>query len=376
VIGQRRRALVINAENGKDRWTALQDAALSGEPFAVTVADDLLALDFDHGHPATCRAFYDALVARGIRPVLVGSGPNPDRMHLFARVADPKQLAALKAEARAQRFDVRDVIRPPFAPHRTAGRSQLLEPRRLRKNKAGVACYVPDPVEALARLRRTRKRQRLTPRIWALLRDGDRTQRYVSRSHAMQAIVTPMVRFDWSFDTIKRLLLDPKNKGGRHLQERPAYDQARVLKLSIRNAREHIANEGDRPDFEATRAQLAECYAHAAVHPWPKQAGSMQRALLTVLYQVSESAGSLTFTMSERELSERAGMARMTVRKHTAALEAGGWIGRRRIGKHSGWTILRPFTSSPEAMGGRDMSGLNLDQGHDVFSHRCRFSRA
>jgi len=132
-------ALLIDRDNKRIRWVPIASAVASLLSFAVDVAADVLAADFDDRDGQRLAAVLaNDLAPLGIPSVLVASG-RPGHAHLFARVADVTLLDVFKARAKELGGDVRRTIRPPLAPHRMG-----LTPRLLRPT---------DPQEALRVLR-------------------------------------------------------------------------------------------------------------------------------------------------------------------------------------------------------------------------------
>jgi hypothetical protein len=123
-----------------DGWASIEAAAQSGRAFCVAPADDLLVCDGDTDETAEHLVELASAIreARGL-PVIIRSGGNGNRHHVFGRIPDRREREQLSAIARALGFDVRHGgarIRPPLSPHPGGGRSAVVEPT--------------DPSEALA----------------------------------------------------------------------------------------------------------------------------------------------------------------------------------------------------------------------------------
>jgi hypothetical protein len=121
-------ALLIDRDNRRIRWMPIAEAVALLAAFAVEVADDILAVDFDYLDGERLAALLaNDLAALGVPSVLVASG-GPGRAHLFARIADLALLDVFKARAKELGGDVRRTIRPPLAPHRLGLRPRLISP--------------------------------------------------------------------------------------------------------------------------------------------------------------------------------------------------------------------------------------------------------
>ncbi len=196
--------MLITPKNGNGGWMPVVRAVRSGDAFCVEVADDVLAIDDDFSQGDRTRAFAQAAFRRNVRCILLASG-QADRYHLFAKVENKRLRAELRETADKLGLDVRNVIRPPLAPHRLGGASRLLDPI--------------DELEALARLIAPRGFKGLSPRMIVLLRKGDLLGRYATRSEVFQAIVQACMGVGMGFEAAFDLLRDCDNVGGEKLHE-------------------------------------------------------------------------------------------------------------------------------------------------------------
>ena len=260
------RALLLHADNARDRWVDIREAAESSRPFAVEVSPDVLAVDVDD--PDLVPKVYelrDRLQAHGYHPVLITSG-QPGHLHLLCRVADPEHLETYKQAAKTARFDVRYSIRPPGAPHRLGLPVQFLDP--------------VDPLVALAALRATAPPQ-LSPRMNRLLRTGDNaTLGYKSRSEMHLALALAAVNAGWTERQLLDVLLDPLNAAGERLRERSRATAQREVRRCWTKA---LARSTEYPairDREAARREIGRIRSLVEASPWRGRGGASAWAVL------------------------------------------------------------------------------------------------
>ena len=336
-----RPAMLLNPDNTLAGYMPLARALQRGRTFFVEVADDVLAVDSDRpADTVSVERFAQELRERDLKPVLVDSGGGPGRRHLFARVPTPNLLKALKTEARDRGLDVRPTIRPPLALHRQGGRSTLIEPR--------------DPIQALAALL-PRQCRRLSPESYALLRMGDRTGRYRSRSEVTLALALAMVNARWPEAAITRALLDPKNIGGVKVQElartrgeRRA--RAYVGRLYARASERWQASPPRREERESARAAVAGLRHFVEHMAWRGKAGGTDSVVILAHLEIAHRLAATMYNASARQIAEATGAHRITVQRSHRRLVRAGWLVCERTGRGSEattWTLLRLPDSLP-----------------------------
>jgi DNA-binding MarR family transcriptional regulator len=360
------RALRLDAQNQADGWVPIHTAVAAGVAFAVEVDQNVLSVDADGAEVAPAvQALADSLRHGGYAPVVVASG-RPGHLHLHCRIADPDVRYGAAARAREGGLDVRRVIRPPLAPHRLGLSVMLLQPE--------------DPAVALARLTRTASSPasspppecRLSVRLRALLRQGDRDQRYRSRSEVVMALALAFVNAGLTLGDLVTVLLDTRNAAGdkvRELAARRGLPAARRwvalawAKAEVRaNQYPAFRNGGD------VRGEISRIRAAAKAAPWRGMAGGSDWAVLQAHLQIAERVDRLTYRASAREVAELAGVSAKTASKAHKRLRNRGWL--RYAGRVAGpgaafrWTLARPrhvttvhnLLTPPEG-GGRTVTG-------------------
>jgi hypothetical protein len=301
--------------------TKIVEAVAGGACFVVEVLDEILAVDQDDPEQESdLMNLCDRALAQGLRPILLASGSR-GRHHLFVRIEDRSTREELAGAAQQRRLDVRRSIRPPLAPHRRGGASQLVFPK--------------DPEEALRDLRPRRPRPPLTERMERLLAYGEGENRYPSRSEAEEAVALAAVNADWCYEEFREALLDDHNAIGDKARElrgtpRGPWTAERYLALTWQKALERWVQE---PPFLARSELLAEIQAAIDSSPWPGRTGTTDYAILEAMLEIAQEAGSPVFTASHRQIAERAGVSHKTVSKAVSAEQRlGRWVERLRIG--------------------------------------------
>lgn len=121
-------ALLLTPDNDGAGW--VRRLEVDGQAFAVRIRDGLIGCDFDRANAATAaRWLVSQADTAGVTSLLVASG-QPGRFHVWLNVGgcDSVTSATIVGAAKAAGADVRQVIRPPLAPHRLGGRAELLQP--------------------------------------------------------------------------------------------------------------------------------------------------------------------------------------------------------------------------------------------------------
>jgi hypothetical protein len=317
--------MLIDADNKCAGWAKLESAAVCGEPFAVEVADDVLALDCDDEAIAShLFSIANELKRSGLVPVVVNSG-QPGHLHLFCRVDDPERLAGCKNMARDARLDVREGdcrIRPPLSPHRLAC------PVSLATNHSPIeALRALSPKPAVRRVPTAMMRKCLTGKNTGP--DKSRSALLLSCARSARANGwTAREAFDWLLahpGTRMAERLSEEKDGWlywfRHVWNHPGYnpirDQHALAETieSVRMAAAELCGDG-----RAGRARLKAFHAHCSV-AWK--------------------AGDLKYGLSDRQLSELMGVSLPTARKHNRWLIACGLVTREEKGMAKWASVYR-----------------------------------
>jgi hypothetical protein len=190
-VARRSRALLIDADNDKERWVTLPEAVRSGQAFVVELAAEILAIDCDE--PSRVGAVEQLAVALredGEVPILLASG-RPDHRHLFCRIGERNKREYYRARAKQEGLQVRSAIRPPLAPHRLGLSVALLNPTD--PATALAALRPADTGDTQRRTRRPQPSRPLSDHLSGLLRTGDfRDGGYSSRSDGPRAEPHPV----------------------------------------------------------------------------------------------------------------------------------------------------------------------------------------
>ncbi len=329
------RALLLNPDNTRDRWVSLVEAAKAERPFAVEVAEDVLAVDSDRQElEERVRGLAEHLRLDGLRPVLVASG-QAGHLHLFCRIRDASLLARYKERARALRLDVRSAIRPPLVVHRLGLPVALLDPE--------------DPAEALAALTPPTNPP-LSPRMADLLRSGDREDRYGKtgkRSSVIMAIVTGMVSAGWPLDEGFHALRDRSNRGGEKVQERAEGSAWQYVAACWAKAEAMVANHPTIRDRAAALHVIAEVRAAVEAHLWKGTSGATDRRVIEAHLRIATQTGKLAYGAAVRTVADLAGCGLEAVVKSHARLRHQGWLkletgARPSAGRPNIWSLRIP----------------------------------
>lgn len=334
--------------------------SLPSGPYAVYLHDvegnaPILALEFDGDGNVGSEAINlaERLRTVGIRFVLCASG-RPGHHHVFVTVQPSLRAGTVKSlldglHAGAPSLDrspMRNVrtgaIRPPLAPHRLGGYSQLLHPTD--PEEALALLIKPNPAEALqqavteiARPSRSHVNLRggltilqrpLSEATECLLREGDRSGHYRSRSEAEAALVLGLVDAGWSAERIQAAAEDPSYAGFPKFREKLARsprDAHRYLQRTLTSA---LARASSKPPTRGQVKDDLQKLAGVALnwHPGGRTA-AVDRAVLLAHVRAAIAAGSRTHGLSVRQGAEWAGVAdHRTVARARRRLSQRGWI--------------------------------------------------
>jgi DNA-binding transcriptional ArsR family regulator len=333
VADPRHRAQYLDEDNwGTGEWDNVGVAARSGRAHMVTVADDVLAFDLDtDDHVAAAKSLI-AKLRKDDRPVLLVPSGRAGHCHLWTVVADPQAREHWNARARARGISPRKVMRPPGSPHRS-GLPIKLE---------------IDALEflAAAQIERTQREHdddRHRPDFWLkTLRTGRCWLRDdTSLSNLVWIIANRAIEAGWSYSRLRAALADPDNAGGASFRAKAAKRGTEaaeewlsqfVWPKAVRTAGQPSGS--DRAPFEDVQEQLAQVRAAVGRARWPGVAGATDRACLLVRIERAQSCGVRSVNMSDREVSEAAGVSRKTVGNSNRRLRAAGWL---RLNQRGGW---------------------------------------
>jgi hypothetical protein len=322
-------ALLIDADNRPLGRCSIEEAASNGRAYAVEVAEDIFASDADT--PETAQYLENKLLPlleeSRVEPVLVASG-GTGRRHLLARIDDPELLRVFVTLSRRSGCDVRRVIRAPLAPLRLGHRTEILHPRdpadALRRLK-------PRPSTSSTRPRNVRHNRNLSPRIFDLIRNGDSTGRYPSRSEIVMAIALSTINANLPEESLWKMLTEENNRGGEKVQEILSNKGERAARQYVARAyakgRAHAATT---PPFRCDTDLLRAINEFELAVDLPAYAdrftgrnGSTDRAVIQGFIGVARRCGSIEFDLSLRQLCEHAGISsRQAVRASLSRLEA------------------------------------------------------
>ncbi len=330
----RPRPFLLDAKNrraGDCRTVA--EAAGTGRPYVVTVAPDVLAWDADtDAQAAAAERLASELVALGVPALLHGSG-RPGHRHLWAVVPDRTTRARYTEQAAALGLAApRSVMRPPGSPHRLELDVEPVD------DPAGFV----DAVEAAraAALDLDRPLARLDWR--ALLTTGRFPRGWTgegSPSSMVWHAAIGAIRAGVTLDAFRAQLADPANLGGTAYRDRldrrgKSHADHWLPHYVWPSAAERAARTVTPPaDAEAARAHLSALRDAIDAHRWRGMSGATDRAVLVALVARAEARGSLTPSMSHRELAEAAPCSRSTVHRAIPRLVAAGWLTIARVGR-------------------------------------------
>lgn len=302
-------ALLIDRDNRSHGRVSIRKAARSGMSFAVELADDMVGLDVDRREAAQwVRNFLvEQLETRKIPMVVLNSG-TPGHLHVFAHVPDSDFKREIETAARFAGCTVRvgQRIRPPLSPHRCGLQISLISPAA--PVEALNALARPKPIEIHSR------RRSFSGRIFALLREGDRESKYLSRSEVVQALALAAVNAELSEAWLLKVCLDPKNRGGEKVQElartNGEAEAQRYVARVYRNAHQFAAAN---PPFRNRSAAFAkideiERAVDGDAGRWKGRAGATDRVVLEAHFKIALRSGGLEHGASVREIALLAGI--------------------------------------------------------------------
>lgn len=388
--GHKARAGWEDLEN-LERLAATDPDRLCRLPFAVTVADHVLAIDCDTGEAADAahqiaRWCTDA----GATPVLARSG-RPGHLHLWCVTNNPALHRACVRHAARAGADVRTgkYMRPPGAAHTTStdthidgglpaaidalavtvlpggeisaadtdeqrragtadrnGHPPRTAPRAAAPSNPTKASPAPATNEIAQRAAGRLAASTLTSTTLELLRNGDGGG---DRSVTLQRILVGMVNRGWGIDSAWDALMVRRHHGAEKLHDR--YDRYgpdaawAYLTHSWDRAVAWVTAHPPQGCDEHTAATIDRFAAEADTHHWAGEAGASAWMVLHTLCIIGRRGPGLTLGASERELAERSALSRTTVHNALEHLMATGWITRVEVGRGPRASVWRLETS-------------------------------
>lgn len=176
---------------------------------------------------------------------------------------------------------------------------------------------------------------RAYPRKARRLLNGDRCDRYETRSEAEHAIVTVLVNAGYSFAEIVSAFNNNPAAGKYAELQHGNPDHAREwLRHSYNEARGWCVTQS------AGRRNALELINYAQSIPWRGRSGSSQRAVFIAHCALAYRCGGPTYHASMRDVAELAGLDKNTASAATARLCAAGAI---KFVQQSAYTFARRF---------------------------------
>lgn len=334
--------------------------------YVRSVSPDILAVDFDKNEPATGAArLYLALRERGYLPVLLASGGDGGRRHVFCRVPEAEQgpMIALAQELRGNH---RTEMRPPLARHKLGGRGNLLLPE--------------DPEESLRRLHSS-PGSPLGGKTSELLHTAYAAR--MDRSELLQSLAVGVINRDWTWEEFVLLIGTPGTLAHELFVSR---SQSRGPEQTWQWARQYTWDsavayvEANPPVAGHTHAPLLpSLLAYDAATAWPGRSGPARRAVFLALARCYATYGTQPFHASRRKLLELSGLGSTnTVSAALHALEEAKVIVRRsRVanaatdehGATDAWSFDGTVIRRAEGEPALDILSRRL-VGHDLFNYR------
>lgn len=326
-VARRARALLIDAGNRSLGWAPLDEAvrrACVGHcTFAIEVKEDLLAVDLDLDVDAEARAvafsrLVEAITLAGGEALVWASG-RPGHRHLLVRMEAGPGRAGVEAWARAAGLDVRQVIRPPLAPHRSG-----LEVHLSSVHTPGAAldalAVMADPDAVLLAL----GRRRLSARMRAVLRRGHEVGGYPSASEGRMALALALRAADGSPGLLRALLGDAGNALGATFRARSARWQDQEVQRLWARAGDYLVARADAGSVELARVR-GWCRALESGR-WVGMGGASELALAEALGRRALEAGRCRVLCPLATAALGAGVSLATARRGLRRLVDKGWV--------------------------------------------------
>lgn len=317
------RPFYIGADNVRTGTaSSLTEAIASARPYAMTVADDVIALDLDtDADVIAADDLADRLIAEGW-PVLRTASGRAGHRHLWAVIPSPADRADVVDDIEARGLPrPRPVMRPPLSPHRLD----------LPVTAVDDVDIFLDAVLAARSVVRPRDTWR------DILRTGHHRGRDKSGSATVWRICIGAARDGLTVDDVRPLLADRRNRGGhgyrRRIADRGIDAADRWLDRHVWPSAAKRAASPPPADAADARGRLQDVANRVDRHHWAGVAGATDRAVLTAIIARGMTRGSITPSMSYREIAEAAPCGLRTVQRATTRLIASGWLQVARWGR-------------------------------------------
>jgi hypothetical protein len=317
------RPFYIGPDNVRTGTAAsLTEAIASGLPYALTLADDVMALDLDTAEAvAAAEVLADRISADGW-PVMRTTSGRDGHCHLWAVVALPAAREAIRADIDALGLPrPRPVMRPPLSPHRLGLPVSALD----------------DPLAFIADVEVARNVMQRHESWRDILRTGHHRGADQSGSATVWRMCIGAARDGLTVDDIRPLLADPANRGGHGYRRRIDARGPRVADLWLDR---HVwpsaaARAAIMPPVDAAEARnrLHTIADALDAHRWRGMSGATDRAVMAALVARGIARGSMTPVMSYREIAEAAPCGLRTVQRSVSRLMAAGWLQVARKGR-------------------------------------------
>jgi hypothetical protein len=322
----RPRPFLLSANNAHaGTLDSVAEAHASGLAYVVTVAPDVLAFDLDSAALVMAgNALYAELTGESWPSLRTNSG-RCNHGHLWAVVPDADDRARITERATALGLPLpRDTMRPPGAPHRNGMPVEVLD---------DISDFVDAVTVARTPLAATDTdrfdwRHVLTTGRWPSGWTGtDRTG-----SAKVWWICIGAIRAGHHLDDVRALLSDPDNRGGAAYRGKLGRSGKRhadhwltnhVWPKAVKAAAVQVAPPADAMEARERLSAFADALN---AHPWTGKAGTTDRAVLSALAARGYARGSVTPTMSLRELAQAAPCSLRTVQRSVSRLADSGWL--------------------------------------------------
>ncbi len=307
----------VDADNKRDEWAPLADAARSGRAFMVNIRDGLIVFDIEpdeEPYPETwAPAARRALEQIGCTVLRVASGSPGSEHWWFAAPAgwSTAGIYEVAVGAGAPKRQLRwgeKACRPPLSPHRSGFPVSLIEPT--------------DVDEALDRLRRPNLTEYDHERWGYVLTHGDTPDgAYGGRRHrVVMAVAVAMMNAGLTAENFKAAVrgspaLGPKvtEKGGE-----------RWLDTTWANAGQRV-RDSPAKSGEGWKRQLAAVRQTAATHPWGGRRDA-DRRVYTYLAEFGTQHGWPEFAQSQRTIANAIGATLSVVNATLKRLVRDGFL--------------------------------------------------
>jgi hypothetical protein len=354
---------------------SLAEAITSGLPYALTVADDVMALDLDTDDAVAAADVLAERIKADGWPVMRTTSGRDGHRHLWAIVCLPAARDAIRADIEALGLPrPRLVMRPPLSPHRLDLPVNALD----------------DPVAFITDVRLARGVMQRHDTWRDILRTGHHRGADQSGSATVWRVCIGAARDGLTVDDVRPLLANPDNRGGhgyrRRINDRGTLTADRWLDRHVWPSAAARAVTLPPVDADEARARLHTIAAALDAHRWPGMSGATDRAVMAALVARGVDRGSMTPVMSYREIAEAAPCGLRTVQRSISRLMTAGWLQvarkgcgataealdgtRIEVGHATRWRLILPDDARVDHTGGTPPASTSLS----VVTTRARTS--